>query len=74
MTNEEIKTETELMYDQIQKAQDRLTELRSICKHEKTFEGNYSWRIGCCQLADICEYCGELINYKRIENLDIMSK
>jgi hypothetical protein len=81
MTNEEIKTEKQLMYDQIKMSQDRLAELRSICKHEKTFVGNYSWRIGCSQPADICEYCGELIRYKdttfeKIEviDLDIMSK
>jgi len=64
MNNEEIKKECEQMYSQIKNAEERLKELRKECKHEKTFEGNYSWRIGAIQLADICEYCGELIRYK----------
>jgi CO dehydrogenase nickel-insertion accessory protein CooC1 len=63
MTNEEIKLETEKMYAQIKGAEARLKELRTICKHEKTFEGNYSWRVGSIQLAEICEYCGEFIKY-----------
>ena len=58
-----IKIETEKNYKQIAKSQARLEELRSICKHEKTYEGNYSWRIGAMQLAEICEYCGEMIRY-----------
>lgn len=64
MENEEIKLEVERMYTQIKSAEERLYELRKICKHEKIKEGNYSWRIGNIQLADICEYCGMLIRYK----------
>ena len=64
MTNEDIKLEKEKMYSQIESARIRLEELRSICKHEKTFEDNYSDRPGRIFLADICEYCGELIRYK----------
>lgn len=64
MKNEEIKIECEKMYVQIKSAEDQLKELRAICKHEKTFEGNYSWRIGAIQRADICEYCGEFIAFK----------
>lgn len=64
MTNEEIRLEKEKMFAQIKSADERLNELRAICKHEKTFEGNYSYRIGVVQIADICEYCGELIRIK----------
>ena len=64
MKNEEIKKECEQMYAQIKSSEERLKELRKICQHEKTFVGNYSWRIGAIQTADICEYCGELIRYK----------
>jgi hypothetical protein len=64
MKNEEIKLEKEKIYTQIKSLDERLKELRTICKHEKTFETNYSWRVGNIQLADICEYCGELIRYK----------
>jgi len=64
MKNEEIKQEKERCFEQIKTSQERLEEIRKICKHEKTYEGNYSRRIGSVQLADICEYCGELIRYK----------
>jgi hypothetical protein len=63
MTNEEISLEKEKMFEQIKVAQERLAEIRKICKHEKTFEGNYSWRVGSYQLAEICSYCGEFIKY-----------
>ncbi len=59
-----IKLEVEKIYEQIKSAEERLKELRTICKHEKTFEGNYSWQIGSIEPADICEYCGELIRCK----------
>lgn len=64
INNDDIKKECEQMYAQIKSAEERLRELRTICKHETTFEGNYSWRIGTTQKADICEYCNELIRYK----------
>lgn len=57
MTNEEIKAECEEMYAQISNAEKRLKELRNDCKHEKTFHGNYSWRVGNIQLSEICWYC-----------------
>lgn len=57
MTNEEIKAEYEQMYAQISNAEKRLKELRNECKHEKTFQGNYSWRVGNIQLSEICYYC-----------------
>ncbi len=63
MTNEEIKTECELMYERIRNSQERLKELRAICKHEKTFTGDYSWRPGSIAPAIICSTCGELIRY-----------
>jgi hypothetical protein len=64
MEKEQIKKECEQMYAQIKSAEEKLKELRTICKHEKTFEGNHSWRVGNIQLADICEYCGSTIRYK----------
>jgi methyl coenzyme M reductase subunit D len=64
MTNEEIKIECEKMYLQIKEAEDRLAEIRKICKHENTFEGNYSWRPGAMFLAEICSDCKELVKYK----------
>ena len=63
MTNDQIKKETEELYLQIENARFRLKELRTICNHEKTYQGNYSWRIGSYQLANICEYCGEMVSY-----------
>jgi hypothetical protein len=63
MTNKEIKTETENCYKTIKQAEDRLTEIRAICPHEKTFIGNYMWRVGHIQQAHICKYCGQFIKY-----------
>lgn len=63
MTNEEIKKEANKCYEQIKIAQGRLKEIRKICKHEKTFHGNYLFRECFIEPGEICEYCGELINY-----------
>jgi hypothetical protein len=63
MEQSEIKQECEEMYAQINSAQKRLMELRVICKHPNTFEGNYSYRIGVIQLAEICSDCGSVIEY-----------
>ncbi len=61
MTNQEIKSECEEQYAAIKKAQERLEELRKICKHENTYEGTYSWRVGCYDAATICSDCGHLV-------------
>lgn len=63
MTGEEIKIECEEMYAQIKSAEERLQELRSICKHEYTFVGTYSYRVGSYSEAEICSHCGALIKY-----------
>lgn len=63
MNKEEIKSECEQLYKQIKMAEDRLKEIRSICKHEETFNGNYSYRIGSISPAIICSNCAELIKY-----------
>lgn len=62
MENNEIKLECEKMYAQIEAAHERLKELRLECKHEKTFEGNYSWRVASSFPATICEYCGHPVH------------
>lgn len=67
MTAEEIKSDCEKMYQQIKDAENRLKELRSVCKHENTFEGDYSWRIGAILPAIICSDCGALMKYKGLE-------
>ncbi len=64
MSNDEIKNNAEFLYKQISDAQEGLKVLRSVCKHEETFEGNYSYRIGVIQAAIICSFCGELIKIK----------
>lgn len=61
MTPEQIKTECELLYEAIRLSESRLKELRSICKHENTFNGNYSYRVGSVSRAVICFDCGSLI-------------
>lgn len=64
MTGEEIKEECEYLYSQIKSANERLDELRKICTHENTFEGNWSWRVGTFDPAIICGNCGKLLAYK----------
>lgn len=64
MKQEEIKQECELMYSQIKNAEERLKELRKICKCENTFEGTWSWRVANYQPAIICSDCGNLVKYK----------
>jgi hypothetical protein len=64
MSNEEIKADCDKQYGQIADARKRLEEIRAVCKHEQTFEGTYSYRIGVLMPAIICYFCGELINYK----------
>ena len=60
----DIKSECEMLYSQIKQAETRLKELRTICLHQTTFEGNYSlYRTNSYQPAEICSDCGELIQY-----------
>ena len=63
MTNQEIKDECESLFKKIKNSQDRLAEIRKICKHEHTFLGTWSWRVGCYNEANICSYCGNLVSY-----------
>lgn len=67
MNPEEIKLETNNLYEKIAAANARLKELRTLCKHETTYEGLYSWRIGCIEPATICSDCGDLIKIHRPE-------
>ena len=62
-----IKERCEQLYKQIADAQDELKEIRSKCKHENTFEGKYSWRVGCIEDATICDDCGECAKIYRPE-------
>lgn len=59
-----IRQECEQMYSQISKAEERLKTLRAVCKHPNTFEGNYSYRVGCINKAIICSDCGEVLKPK----------
>lgn len=63
MENNEIKSECELQYAQIKKAEERLKEIRTICKHENTFEGNWQWDIASTFPALICSDCGTMVKF-----------
>lgn len=67
MESQEIKKECEKLYLEIKLANERLEELRKLCKHEETFEGNYSWREGSYYPADICLFCNTPVKSKEIE-------
>ena len=56
-----MKEECENLYKIIKNSQDRLEQLREICKHEETHIGNYSWRVGSVENAEICNICGKKI-------------
>jgi hypothetical protein len=64
MTNEEIKSQCEKMYVQIHAAEVQLVKMRELCSHDKVSVCNYSWRPGHIALADVCDFCGQLIRYK----------
>lgn len=64
LKQEEIKKDCEKMCLQIKQSEQRLKELRTVCEHPKTFEGNWSERVGSIMLAEICSDCGVLIRYK----------
>lgn len=60
MKPSQIKTECELIYTQIKNLEERLTRLRSICKHVNTYKDNflctdYGMKSICC--SD----CGKVI-------------
>lgn len=64
MTNDEILADAESQYTTIKAAEERLKELRdTICKHEETFEGNYSWRVGAIEAATICKFCHKPLGF-----------
>lgn len=63
MSNEEIQADCQIQYEAIRKAEERLKELRALCKHENTFEGNYSWRPGAINRALICTHCGSCLKF-----------
>ena len=67
MEQSEIKIECELMYAQLRGAEARLKTLREICKHPTTFRGNWSWRPGASQPADICSDCGTCVKMDSFE-------
>jgi hypothetical protein len=67
MMSQEIKKDCEQQYKNIRKAENRLKVLRKQCKHENTFEGNYSYRVGASARVIICSDCGEFI--KSMENM-----
>jgi hypothetical protein len=64
LTAEQIKTECELHRDRIKAHTERLEEVQDNCPHENTFEGLYSWRVGCIDPAIICSDCGKMIKIK----------
>ena len=62
MKQSDIKTECELIYQNIRSMNFRLERLRSICKHPNTYKGNYSYRVGAVSEAVICSDCNEVVS------------
>lgn len=62
LTSKLINAKRELAYLQIKNATERLSELRTVCKHENTFEGNYTYGdVSRSFPAKICSDCGDCI-------------
>ena len=61
MTQQEIKSDAEAQYAVIKEAENRLKEIRDICKHPSTFRGLYSANTSGIAPAIICSDCGALI-------------
>ena len=66
MNSEEIKAECEKIHSELVLGNARLNELRKLCKHENTFEGYYSWRVGNISPALLCSDCGDFIKYLEV--------
>lgn len=49
------------LYKTIANAQKKLEEIRKNCKHKTTRIGNYSWRIGAIDTAELCNRCDAVI-------------
>ena len=64
-----VKVECKMLYDQIKKAETRLEEIRTNCKHPEVYIGNYSWRIGTMSPAHICIECGQMLGYLTEEEI-----
>lgn len=65
MSNGIIKNIADTQIRVIKNATDMLHSLRSVCPHEDTHIGNYSYRIGVIQDAEICDYCGAVIEINK---------
>ncbi len=63
MKAQEIKQEHTRLVETIKTAEAEIKVLQANCKHENTFEGNWSCRIGQSDKANICSDCGSLINF-----------
>lgn len=61
MTKEEIKYQVYLYQQDIKHGTENLEAIRKQCKHEETFEGNWSWRTAAISPATICSICGTCI-------------
>jgi len=61
MTGDEIKIECESLYKANNKNAERLQELRDLCQHEDTYEGDYSYGIARTFPAVICNHCGAVV-------------
>ncbi len=65
--NKIIYDEVRAIYKTIKDGNDRLDEIRKVCKHEETKLVNYMWRVGSiCPNTEVCKFCGEVIP-KKIE-------
>ncbi len=73
MTNEEIKEAVTDEYRNIQTSKERLEYVRSVCKHEHTYECLYGETMRDARPSNVCWYCGQWVSVsnKSFEDLKI---
>ena len=74
MKPSQIKTECELIHTQIERLNNRLTRLQSICKHETTFEGSYPYQSASVSPTTTCSDCGKVLAPKWEKLYEINTK
>lgn len=63
MQQENIKGTIKAYQEAIALLKESIEKLQNECTHPTTFQGLYSWRVGCYDDAIICSDCGKMIRF-----------
>ena len=62
MTKEEILQECQTVYASNRKNEERLKELKSICKHKYTTRCDYAYTMTMIMPAIVCDHCNKVVD------------